>query len=97
MTTKHLDRIKVKMNTPVKITLKSRSTAGYDWRPEFNASAIKLVKKNRIVSSRALGASPKTVFNFQPLSKGEHEIIFILERPWEKKPIEEKQFILQVV
>ena len=96
MGSKHLDRINARMNVSVKITLQSRTTAGYDWKPEFNEDVLKLVKKNRIVSHRALGASPKTVFDFQPLSKGDHEIVFVLQRPWENTPIEEKQFILHV-
>jgi predicted secreted protein len=97
MASKRFDLINARMNVSVKITLQSRTTAGYDWEPEFNEQELKLVKKNRIVSHRTLGASPKTVFDFEPLSKGDHEIIFILQRPWEGKPIEEKQIIVHVV
>lgn len=97
MITKQLDHIDAKMNAPVKIILQSKSTAGYDWSPKFNASVVKLIKKHKIVTSKAIGASPKTEFNFKPLSKGDHEIVFFLQRPWENKPIEKKQFILHVV
>ncbi len=96
MASKRFERINARMNVSVKITLQSRTTAGYDWKPEFNEQALKLVKKNRIVSHRSLGATPKTVFDFEPLSKGDHAILFILQRPWEEEPIEEKQIILHV-
>ncbi len=89
--------IPAKVEHPVKIMLNSRSTAGYDWQPEFDTTHVKLIKRDRIVKGKALGASSKVVFNFQPLIKGDLKIVFLLLRPWEDQPIEEKQYLLHVV
>ncbi|MCE1255577.1 MAG: protease inhibitor I42 family protein [Anaerolineae bacterium] len=77
--------------------LNSRGAAGYEWQAMFDPAHVRLITKQRIVNRKALGAHAKIIFNFQPLVKGDYEINFILNRPWENTPIEQKLYLLHVV
>jgi predicted secreted protein len=74
------------LNSIFEIELKSTGTSGFEWKPSYNSSKLNLLEKRSVPNLKKMGASNKVVFKFKPLSRGDHEIIFALVRPWEDTP-----------
>jgi predicted secreted protein len=74
----------------------SNTVSGYEWRPVFNMSALKLLGKHRSSNLRRFGASGKEIFRFEALRPGEYDILFELVRPFENKSVERREFSLHV-
>jgi predicted secreted protein len=90
------NRMNVKLDAPFEIELKSPGTSGFEWKPDFNPTALKLLERRLVPNLKKMGASGKVIFRFRPLSPGDHEIHFALMRPWEDEVAEHREVILHV-
>jgi predicted secreted protein len=88
--------VKAKVHRPFEITLGSHLTSGYEWRPVFNQTVLKLLEKRRSSNMHKFGASGKEVFRFEPLRSGDYDILFELVRPFENTSVECREFSLHV-
>ncbi len=83
-------------DAPFEIKLRSPMTAGYEWKPDFDRTALSLLSRRRVANMKRMGASAVEIFRFRPCSQGEYKIRFVLSRPWEEKPIERTNYAVRV-
>jgi predicted secreted protein len=94
---------KQEQNTTVKkgdeftITLESNPTTGYQWIPMFNPGIISLVSHSFQPSSRLMGAPGTDVFTFKAINHGTESLKIFYKRSWEKEPVKEKVFSINVI
>jgi predicted secreted protein len=91
-----MDELNAKLNQPFEITLASKALAGYEWKPVFNTFALKLLGTRRTRGKRSFGASGQEIFRFEAVRPGDYDISFELKRPFEKGPVERRNFSLHV-
>lgn len=92
------DTITVATGDEFTISLESIGTAGYLWKIESLPEAIQLLgtENEKPSANRKPGDSTRQVFRFRAGETGDHEIQFVLGRPWEDKPIEMKAVTVKV-
>jgi predicted secreted protein len=83
-------------DAPFEIRLRSPLTAGYEWKADFDPVAFSLVSRHRVASLKDIGASAVEIFRFRPLSQGQYEIRFVLQRAWESKPVDETKVAVRI-
>jgi len=93
-----MTEIDAKINKPFEISLRSGALSGYEWRPEFDQSALNLIsKRHRNPTTKAFGAAGQEVFKFRAGQEGDHEISFKLVRPTDSMgAAEQKIYTLHV-
>jgi Chagasin family peptidase inhibitor I42. len=87
--------IEATLGTRVKIELPSYGTSGFAWFSIFNPKEIKLAEKKLVDGKKTLGTTGKIVFQFIPLTTGNHEITFELKRVLEDEPTQTKTFVIK--
>ena len=91
------DRLSARLNKPFEIVLLSKALSGYEWKPQYNSSALKLINRRyRRPKTKSFGAAAQVIFKFRPLRSGNYGITFELVRPFEEKAAERKAFALHV-
>jgi predicted secreted protein len=92
------DIISVAVNDEFTISLKSIATAGYLWKIESLPEGIQLLgtENEKLAGDRKPGDSTHQIFRFRAQQTGEHEINFMLGRPWENKAVEAKTVTVRV-
>jgi predicted secreted protein len=92
------DNITVAMDEEFMISLQSIATAGYLWKIESIPDTIQLLstENDRPEGAAKPGDATLQVFRFRAQKTGEHQIIFVLARPWENKAIESMMVTLKV-
>jgi predicted secreted protein len=89
--------LNARLHKPFEIVLRSKAVSGYEWRPSFNSTALRLVaRRYSRPKANAFGASGQEVFKFEPLKPGNHDITFVLVRPLEDKTADTRAFALHV-
>jgi predicted secreted protein len=89
--------IKVKHNKCFTISLESTPSTGYSWAAEYDASAIELPHEPEFkLKSTAFGGGGVESFNFCAKKKGETILRMKYQRPWEKVPVETREFRIQI-
>ena len=82
------------------MALDSNPTTGYTWQEKFDASFLELVDSIYEPSSQTkrglVGAGGTQSFKFKALQKGKTSVTLVYQRPWEKEPLEEKVFTVNV-
>jgi predicted secreted protein len=94
-----IDRITVAIDDEFTVSLQSIATAGYVWKIESLPNAIQLLgtEKEKPAGDRKPGDSTKQIFRFRAREPGDHQIKFMLGRPWEDKAIEAKTVTVKVI
>lgn len=94
---KQEQNITVKKDHEFTITLESNPTTGYQWIPTFNPEIINLVSHSfQPSSSRLMGAPGTEVFTFKAINHGTGSLKMVYKRSWEKEPVKEKVFPINV-
>jgi inhibitor of cysteine peptidase len=94
---KQEQNITVKKDYEFTITLESNPTTGYQWIPTFNPEIINLVSHSfQPSSSRLMGAPGTEVFTFKAINHGTGSLKMVYKRSWEKEPVKEKVFPINV-
>jgi predicted secreted protein len=95
-------KIKLPINSYFKIELKSNPTTGYSWTINHSNDEILVLGKSYYIpdNTNLIGSGGKTIFEFRAKSKGNLDLLFTYERPFEKnktntKP-EEKKYKITV-
>jgi predicted secreted protein len=91
-----MTELKAKLHKPFEIALGSQAMSGYEWRPQFDRSALKFLGRRRTGNLRQFGASGKEVFRFEALQSGDYEVSFELIRPFENSSVETRNFALHI-
>jgi predicted secreted protein len=91
---------KVHLNHQFEISVKGNPSTGYQWTAQFDAQFLKLSSKEHARDSskpkRFLGVPGMTTFVFMPTKVGKTSIKFIYMRPWEKKAIKTKDYVVEI-
>src|SRR5260370_5416547 len=90
------DVLSARLHKPFDVTLTSRASSGYEWRPIYDSASIRLIRKRHRMKSKGFGAAGQEVFEFEPLQTGDHAITFELVRPVEGRSVEQRDFALHV-
>ena len=92
------ESINVAMDDEFTILLPSIATAGYLWKVGFLPDAIQLLKteNEKPAADAKPGDATNQVFRFRAQKRGEHNITFVLARPWENKAIERRTVTVNV-
>ena len=93
------DTVTVEVDEEFTISLPSIATAGYVWKVESLSDAVQLLgtATEKPDSERKPGDSTVQIFRFRAREPGDHEIKFVLGRPWENKPIESRTLTVKVI
>jgi predicted secreted protein len=90
-------KVSAGLGQPFELALKSRRSAGYEWRPKFDAGKLSLVGRRVKLPKRAsFGGAETEIFTFRALSSGHVGLAFDLVRPWEATPVEHRIFHVEV-
>jgi inhibitor of cysteine peptidase len=89
--------IMVKLRESFTISLKSNPSTGYSWTAEYDSSAIELPHEKKFMrQSNFIGAGGAELFTFCTKKKGKTTVKMKYQRPWEKMPVETKEFNIQI-
>jgi inhibitor of cysteine peptidase len=79
------------------IELEGNPTTGYEWELEFDNDKLKLMDRQyQPPDANAVGGGGKEQFKLKAIKKGDTVIRAIYKRAWERDPIEEKKFNVQL-
>jgi predicted secreted protein len=93
-----MDSITVAVGDEFTISLESIATAGHVWKVESLPDAIQLLETEtgKPADEAKPGDSTNQIFRFRAHKTGEHQIRFMLGRPWENKALETKTVTVRV-
>lgn len=87
--------IKANLGKEFAISLKANPTTGYVWESKFDENFLKLKKEIfKPFSPEAVGTGGKEEFTFLPIKTGKTRVKMLYKRPWEKKAVDEKGFLI---
>ena len=91
---------KVRLNHGFEISIKGNPSTGYQWTAQFDSQFLKLTSKEHVRDSSKpkhyVGVPGMTKFVFMPTKVGKTSIKLIYMRPWEKKTIKTKEYIVEI-
>ncbi len=88
--------ITTSVGKPIEVELRSPGASGYVWSAMYDGTRVSLLEKHRKANLKRMGASAKEIFRFAALAAGDHQIHFMLRRPWEDEPVEQRDLVLHV-
>ena len=88
------------VNQEFTIALGSNITTGYSWQPDYDTNALNLVEKTYQeqdnTGKQIVGASGTEYFTFEALTKGETEVTFTYQQPWEQPSAQDQILIFTI-
>lgn len=83
---------------PFRIALGSFGGAGYEWRLRDEGSGLRLETRESLPPEAGSppGSPHRVVFTLVAESPGAFEAVFVLQRPWEAEPLEERIYAVDV-
>jgi inhibitor of cysteine peptidase len=82
------------------IALGSNITTGYSWQPDYDTNALNLVEQTYQeqdnTGKQIVGASGTEYFIFEALVKGETEVTFTYQRPWEQPSAQDQTMVFTI-
>jgi predicted secreted protein len=88
------------VNQEITIALGSNITTGYSWQPDYDTNALNLVettyKEQDNTGKQIVGASGTEYFTFKALVKGETEVTFTYQRPWEQASAQDQTMVFTI-
>jgi inhibitor of cysteine peptidase len=88
------------VNQEFKIALGSNISTGYSWQPNYDTNALNLVDKTYQeqdnTGKQIVGASGTEYFTFKALAKGETEVTFTYQRPWEQASAQDQIMVFTI-
>jgi len=82
------------------IALGSNITTGYSWQPDYDTNALNLVEQTYQeqdnTGKQIVGASGTEYFIFKALVKGETEVTFTYQRPWEQPSAQDQTMVFTI-
>ena len=92
--------ISIGANQEFVIALGSNPTTGYMWQESHDETVLELVEKTYELGEKAkegaVGASGVEYFRFKTLKTGETKITMVYKRAWEKEPVDQKVFTVDI-
>ena len=88
--------IRSKVGEPVEINLRGAGATGHLWRLEADASEVDLVDRSVVAETMSFGGQGTETFIVRPRKPGHTRVKFVLQRPWEKQPVEIEEIELEV-
>ncbi|WP_127476000.1 protease inhibitor I42 family protein [Microbacterium sulfonylureivorans] len=81
---------------PFRIVLESFGAAGYEWRLRDDQPGLRLEARESLPPEAGSppGAPHWVVFTLVAETAGAHEVVFVLQRPWEAEPVDERAFTI---
>ena len=81
---------------PFRIALESFGGAGYEWRLRDDQPGLRLEARESLPpEAGSPPGSPRTVvFTLVADTAGSQDVVFVLQRPWEAEPAEERVFTI---
>jgi inhibitor of cysteine peptidase len=87
--------IKANLGKEFAISLEANPTTGYAWEAKFDDNFLKLKKEIfKSFSPGTIGKGGKEEFIFLPIKTGKTVVKMIYKRPWEKKAVNRKEFLI---
>ncbi len=85
----HVDAV---AGEPIRIALPSHGGAGYLWRLRDEPPGLRLQGSESLApeSGAPPGSPHDTVFTLIATDPGTYAAVFVLQRPWESEPVEER-------
>lgn len=76
--------------------LRATPSSGYEWIPEFDPTALKLIRKEFVPTNNLIGGNVSQKFEFKAIASGETKLRMIYRRAWNAEAIDEKTYIFKV-
>jgi len=79
---------------PFRIALESFGGAGYEWRLRDEAPGLRLEARESLPPEAGSppGAPHDVVFTLVADEAGAYDVVFVLQRPWEAEPLQERAY-----
>jgi len=92
-----MDHVTALTGEPFRIALESFGGAGYEWRLREDHPGLRLESRESLPPEAGSppGSPHQVVFTLVAESAGAHEAVFVLQRPWEADPAEERTVAIE--
>jgi inhibitor of cysteine peptidase len=92
--------INTEVNEEFTIALGSNPTTGYSWQVAYDEKALSLVdntyKEQDNTGKQIVGAGGTEYFTFLALGKGETQVTFTYQRPWEQPSAQDQTAVFTI-
>lgn len=90
-------KIIVSAGEPFTIELEGNPTTGYEWELQVDNDKVQVIDQRYQPPGRtSVGGGGQERFTLKPIKKGGAIVRALYKRAWEREPIEEKKFIVEI-
>ena len=95
--TKKDSKIIVSAGEPFTIQLEGNPTTGYEWELQVDNDKLQVIDQQfQAPGTTNVGGGGQEQFTLKPVKKGAATVRALYKRAWEREPIEEKKFIVEI-